>query len=660
MTIEKLNIITPDLTKQNIARIAELFPECVTEGPKETASDRGEPVVDFDLLRQALSDYLVEGPQERYRLDWPGKRQALLTANTPIDKTLRPVRQDSVDFDSTRNLFIEGDNLDALKLLQETYLGKVKMIYIDPPYNTGRDFIYKDNFAATSREYETGSGQRDATNTRLVANPETNGRFHSDWLSMMYPRLKLARNVLAEDGIIFISIDDNEVSSLIKCCNEIFGEANFIGCAGRVTKKSNNKGEYWAPNFDYILTYTRSETHARAFFGGVNHDAYDQIDDDGPRAGEPYQLVRMYMSSLENRNPEQRFFIECPDGQKVIPPGSTFPPERPKLGDGIWRWTRRKMEECADQVVIKRVKSSNLVTEDGSPARWNVFTKTYLSDVIENSTAKPNSFIESQINQIGSHEMNALGIPFDFAKPSTLIEYLIEVSRSDGDSLILDFFGGSGTTAQAVMSANAADGGSRRWIIVQLDETVDEGREAATRGFRTIPELARERIRRAGAKTLEKTPPGTRRVDVGFRAFHIDSGNFVDTRVTPQQASQDALAGMISHIRDDRSEEDLLFGALLRWGVDISLQVEKRELAGRTIWMVDPPADGNEGATLIACFARPQQGKGGIDTELADGIARMKPLRVLFRDDGFTSDSVMENVQSRFKQLAPDTDVKVL
>jgi adenine-specific DNA-methyltransferase len=256
--------------------------------------------------------------------------------------------------------------------------------------------------------------------------------------------------------------------------------------------------------------------------------------------------------------------------------------------------------------------------------------------------------------------MNDLGIPFDFAKPSTLVEYLMEVSRSDGDSLILDFFGGSGTTAQAVMSANAADGGNRRWIIVQLDEMVDEGREAATRGFRTIPELARERIRRAGAKTLEKMPAGKDPVDVGFRAFHIDDGNFLDARVTPQQASQDALAGVISHIRDDRSEEDLLFGALLRWGVDISLQVERREIADRTIWLVDPPTDGNEGAALIACFARPQQGKNGIDTELADAIARMKPLRVLFRDDGFTSDSVMENVQSRFKQLAPDTDVKVL
>jgi len=657
MTIEKLDASTPDLTQQNIERLLELFPECRTEGAREDAG-----MVDFDLLRQALSDHLVEGPAERYRLDWPGKQQALLTANTPIDKTLRPMREESVDFETTRNLFIEGDNLDALKLLQETYLGKVKMIYIDPPYNTGRDFVYRDTFAQSRKKYELDSEQVTDAGGRLIANPEGNGRFHSAWMNMMLPRLKLARYLIADEGVIFISIDENEFAALKILCDEIFGENNFLGCAGRVTKKSNNKGDYWAPNFDFVLTYGKSESHTKKFFGGANTVAYKEVDADGPRAGEPYQLVRMYMSSLENRNPEQRFFIDCPDGQRVIPPGSTFPPERPNLGDGIWRWTRNKMKECSDEIVVKRVKSSNLVTEDGSPARWNVFTKTYLSDVIKNSSAKPNSLIEDHINQLGSHEINALDIPFDFSKPSSLIQYLVEVSRSDKDSIICDFFSGSGTTAHAVMKANSEDGGKRRCISVQLDEEVEEDRAAAKAGYRKISEISRERIRRAGRKIIEDTPSLRGNLDTGFRAFGIDTGNFADTSVAPKEATQAALAGMVSHIKDDRSEEDLLFGALLRWGVDITLPIEQRELAGRTVWLVDAPEDGSgRGAALIACFAKPgSSGKGGIDTELADAMAELSPLRVLFRDDGFADDATKENVHSRFKQLAPDTQVRVL
>ena len=342
MTIEKLDASTPDLTRQNIERLLELFPECRTEGSREDA-----PMVDFDLLRQALSDYQVEGPAERYRLDWPGKRQALLTANTPIDKTLRPMREESVDFDTTRNLFIEGDNLDALKLLQETYLGKVKMIYIDPPYNTGNDFVYNDNFAQSQPDYDRESGQANEQG-RLVANPETNGRFHSNWLNMIYPRLKLAKNMLGDDGIIFISIGDDEVFNLQEVCDEVFGGDNFLGNACRVSKKANNQGDYWSPNFDYVLTYAKSKEHCPVFFGGVNYKAYKEVDQDGPRAGEKYQLVRLYMTSLDPLRgcTNQRYFIEAPDGTLLIPPGSVFPAEQEdgakvvpqKSEDKVWRW----------------------------------------------------------------------------------------------------------------------------------------------------------------------------------------------------------------------------------------------------------------------------------------------------------------------------------
>jgi adenine-specific DNA-methyltransferase len=637
MTIEKLNNITPDLTKQNIARIAEFFPECVTEGPRGTASDRGEPVIDFDLLRQTLADHLVEGPQERYRLDWPGKREALMTAYLPIDKTLRPMRDESVGFDTTRNLFIEGDNLDALKLLQETYLGKVKMIYIDPPYNTGKDFIYKDNFTQARDVYEAETGQRDE-GERLVANPETNGRFHSDWISMMYPRLKLARNLLRDDGILFISISGTEQPNARKLCESIFGEGNVIGMiTWKARVKPVNVGDArYRPQqeVDYVLIIQKAKSSSSFYplmTGGKRQYPHNLN-------GRSYRLATILKS---NRGVNYRSTMSFSLGDYSPPDGQ--------------RWQ-------AGEDVIKGLEADGyLEFREGTPFR------RYFEDE-EGAEHDPfYCFMEvewSSTAEAGKHELNALlgeFHGFDTVKPVRLIQTLISSCTAPNDEhLILDFFVGSGTAAHATMKLNAEDGGNRTYIAVQAREPslINEGERAPQ--FEYVSDLARERIRRAGAQLLKEQPDLKGKLDTGFRAFRIDSGNFADARVTPSQASQAALAGMISHIRDDRSDEDLLFGALLRWGVDITLPVEKRELAGRTIWLVDPPADGAEGAALVACFARPQQGKGGMDTELADAIARMKPLRVLFRDDGFTSDAVMENVQSRFKQLAPDTDVKVL
>lgn len=325
--MDKMKMHSPDLSQDNVAKIRALFPDCVTEAADEQGNIR--LAVDFDQLRQTLSDHIVEGPQERYRLDWPGKREALLTANAPIAKTLRPCREESVDFDTTQNLFIEGDNLDALKLLQESYLGKVKMIYIDPPYNTGSDFIYDDDFSETFDEFMRRSNQVDHHGGSLVSNPETEGRYHSEWLSMIYSRLKVARNILSENGLIFISIGDDEQASLKKVCDEIFGISNFLGCACRVAKKANNQGDYWSPNFDYILTYAKSKDYCDVFFGGVNLAAYNLVDETGPRAGEYYQLVRLYMTSLDPLRgcSNQRYFIEAPDGTLLIPPGDVFPEE---------------------------------------------------------------------------------------------------------------------------------------------------------------------------------------------------------------------------------------------------------------------------------------------------------------------------------------------
>lgn len=360
-TIDKLDLRTPDFVSENIEKLAALFPHCVTE----TAEGKK---IDFDLLQQELSQDIVEGNRERYRLEWPGKREAIVTANLPTTKTLRPVREDSVDFDNTENLYIEGDNLEVLKLLQESYFGKIKMIYIDPPYNTGNDFVYKDNFA-TDRETELfESGQIDEYGKRMVANPETSGRYHSDWLTMMYPRLKLARNLLTDDGVIFISIGEQEVHNLRKVTDEIYGEVNFIGAAGRISKKANNQGDYWAPNFDHVLTYCKSREFCTPFFGGINYSNYTEIESSGKRKGEKYQLVRLYMTSLDPMRgcSNQRYFIECPDGSFVIPPGDTFPDELkdgayipPQSGnDKVWRWSYASYLAKKDQITVKEVRSS--------------------------------------------------------------------------------------------------------------------------------------------------------------------------------------------------------------------------------------------------------------------------------------------------------------
>ena len=468
--MDKMRMESVDMTAQNIEKIGLMFPECITE--MLDANGKMKKAINFDKLHQLLSDVVIDG-NEAYEFTWVGKKEAILAANKPLRKTLRPCPDESEGWDETQNVYIEGDNLEVLKLLQESYLGRIKMIYIDPPYNTGRDFIYNDSFRQNLDDFEEGSGAVDENGMRMFKNTDANGRFHSDWCSMMYSRLKIARDLLSDEGVIFISIDDNEVDDLKKICTEVFGEANFIGCAGRITKKSNNKGDFWAPNFDYLLTFAKNKSATVPFLGEANTAAYNLVDEDGPRAGEKYQLVRLYMSSLQNRNPEQRFWIDCPDGSKIIPPGTTFPPERPNLGDGIWRWSRSTYEANIDKIVVKRVNSSNLLDENGNPAKWNVFTKTYLNDVIEKSSAKPNSFIEDHINQNASHELNALGIPFDYAKPTSLIKYLMQVAKVGDDDIILDFFSGSASTADAVMQMNTEDGSNRHFIMVQLPELID-------------------------------------------------------------------------------------------------------------------------------------------------------------------------------------------
>lgn len=658
--MDKLKMRTPDLTQDNIAKIRDLFPGCVTEIVDEKGGARW--AVDFDQLRQELADYAVEGPQERFVLDWPGKRQALLNANAPIAKTLRPVRSDSVDFDLTANLFLEGDNLDGLKLLQETYLGKVRMIYIDPPYNTGSDFIYDDDFSDEYDEYLIRSLQVDEERNRLVANQESNGRFHSDWLSMMYSRLRLARNLLSEKGVIFISISDDEQANLKKLCDEVFGSANFLGCACRVSKKANNKGDFWSPNFDYILTYSKSKQSCPVFSGGINYSAYSEVDRSGPRAGEKYQPIRLYMSSLDSR-PNQRYYIQAPDGTLLIPPGNVFPDKRVDAAhvlpqsneDKVWRWSKESYIAKKDEILIKKVRSSNLVGPDGEEVFWNVYTKTYLNDVISNSSAKPNSLVEDHINQNSSHELGELGVPFSFAKPSSLIKYLCEIAQIEDGDIVLDFFAGSATTAHGVMAFNQESGKKAKFILIQLPEVLDPSEKSQKAGFEfckkldlapTIASIAKERIRRMAQKIKEENK--NREADFGFRVLKIDSSNMADVFYAPDSLKQTDLLSTVDNIRNGRDNpEDLLFQVLVDWGVDLALPIERKTILGKAVFFVD-------GNALAACFER------GINEDLVKKLAEREPLRAVFRDNGFLTDAVKINVEQIFRQLSPRTDVRAI
>lgn len=635
--LERLTCETADLGEENVKKLLALFPEC--------ACEQGQ--VDFDKLRQVLSSHVLEGDVERYQFTWPGKRAAMAEANRKTNKTFRPDREASVNFDTTENLYIEGDNLEALKLLQSAYAGKVKMIYIDPPYNTGNDFVYRDHFSLTQKMVEDSAGVFDEEGNRYEKNDSYDARYHSNWCNMIYSRIKLARELLSDDGVIFISIDDNEVDSLKKICSELFGESNFIGCAGRITKKSNNKGDFWAPNFDYLITYAKNRDSARPFLGEANTAAYNLVDEDGPRAGEKYQLVRLYMSSLQNRNPEQRFWITCPDGSKIIPPGKTFPPERPILGDGIWRWSKSTYEANIDKIVIKEVKSSNLIDENGHPAKWNVFTKTYLKDVVDKASAKPNSFIENHINQIASHELNALKIPFDYAKPTSLIKYLCQVAQIEEGDIVLDFFSGSASTADAVMQLNITNSLKAKFIMVQLPEPTEEKHEAYKAGYKNICEIGKERIRRAGKKIQEEHPLTTQQLDVGFRVLKIDSPSINDVSKPVGEIAQAELFET-ERIKVDRSSEDLLFQVLLQTQIPLSEKIEREMICGNEVFWV--------GGVMVACLDK----QAKLTEDFFTALAERQPAMAFFRDDTFVDDSARTNLEQIFKQFSKDTKIKVL
>lgn len=671
---------SPNLTDGNIARIRELFPGCVTEARDESGALK--LTVDFDQLKQELSDSIVEGPQERYHLNWPGKREALLTANAPIAKTLRPCREESVDFDTTKNLFIEGDNLDALKLLQETYLGKVKMIYIDPPYNTGNDFIYEDDFSVDKDEFELASGVRDKEGNQLFdeerwkQNSSSKGRFHSDWLSMLYPRLRLAKNYLSDDGVIFVSIDDTECARLKVMLDEVFGESNFIAEIIRNTNSSKNQSLFVSVSHEYCFIYCRDisflqQKHADAKWSVPKNNVEEylkrvnRMKSDGMSADqitEELKILTNYPRFIDFTNYwyfDYRGLYRKGD-LGGVKKGNMIPLFNPlrncddAVPPGGFRYNKEKLEELVREDRIHFHEEGSLPT-----------IKRYLH---ENIGQRPKS-IMSDDQRPDYSLMKEFATPFDNPKQLAFIKRILSVGDKSG--LAMDFFAGSSTTAHAVMQLNAEDGGNRKFIMVQLPEPCDEQSEAFKAGYKTIAEISKERIRRAGMKIKDEggklkdeesnlfseadnssVIPHPSSLDTGFRVLKIDSSNMAEVYYTSDAVKQEELFNAVDNIKPDRTPEDLLFQVLLDAGVDLSLSIRREIIQGYSVFFVDENA-------LVACFDT------DVNEELVRELAQFRsydmPIRkIVFRDNGFASDAVKINAEQIFRQLSPETEMKAI
>lgn len=633
---------SPDLTEQNIDKIAELFPTVVTE----SIDPDGNPVraIDFDLLRQELSDHVVEGPQERYQLDWPGKRAALFAANAPIAKTLRPVRNESVDFDTTKNLFIEGDNLEALKLLQESYLGKIKLIYIDPPYNSGSDrFVYPDDYSDTNAEYLVRSGQSDSRGVRFVANPETAGRFHSNWLTMMYPRLRLARNLLTDDGVILISIDDGEQANLRVLLDEVFGTQNFLAQLIWDKQHSQQQGMFKRYH-EFVLAYARNASSLEYIKGG----------DGVIEAGALKKISRANPAS-EFRFPAGVRF-DAPNGTALT--GTFGDSEKVTVVEGV---LRAQDGATAEPVTLsagwtqKNQMTSLFAGYETFDTRGQKVLEFYFSStgklksLKERGRITPSTFLPRYgMNSEHSERLTKLmgASVFDNPKPVRMLEDFIEWFTDSGDT-VLDFFAGSGTTAEAALRVSARTGVQRQWILVQLDEACPPGSPAAVAGYATIADLARDRVNRASAEILGEVSDPAWSQDVGYRSLRIDTTNMIDVLRTPDVTDQEALAGLEDSIKADRGGEDLLFQVLLDWGLEVHESITKEQIEGFAVFLVEDGA-------LIACF------DDDVSAELVRAMAKRQPLRAVFRDSGFASDDARINAEQIFKELSPATDVKAI
>lgn len=645
--MDTLKMHSLDGVQRNIDLIGKLFPNAITEVKR---NGKVEHAIDFDVLRQELSDSIVEGREERYQFTWPDKKKAMLAANAPITATLRPVAADSVGKDGTpggfdsENLYIEGDNLEVLKLLQETYLGRVKMIYIDPPYNTGNDFVYNDDFSVECGEWRVKSGDYDESGNRMVTNTENNGRFHTDWLNMIYPRLKIAKDLLADDGVIFISIDDNEQENLKKCCDEVFGGQNFL--AQLVWERAfspKNDARFISNSHDYVLMYARDIT--KFIIGRL-----PRTEEANARYSNPDNDPRgVWMSSdisVKTYNAECDYPITAPSGRVIEPPAGRC-------------WSLSK------KAFLERLQDNRIwFGPDGNGVPR---IKRFLTDLKHDGMAPTSIMFFKDVghSQEGAQEVSRLldGGFFSGPKPQRLMQRLLTLANLKSDSVVLDFFSGSASTAHAVMSKNAEDGGHRKFIMVQLPEKTDEKSEAYKAGYKNICEIGKERIRRAGKQILSaggqlsmdgvrldtnstlNTPNST--LDVGFRCLRLDSSNMENVYYTPEEVSQQDMFSLVDNVKSDRTPEDLLFQVMLDLGVLLSSPIEVKEIAGKKVFNV---AEG----FLLACFDH------DVTEETVKAIAQMKPYYAVFRDSSMANDSVATNFDQIFETYSPETVRKVL
>lgn len=629
--MDKLRMQSSNGVEDNIMKIAQLFPDCVTETVDEKS---GQPkhLIDFEKLKQNLSDSVMSERAERYQFTWPDKSKAILLANSPVNATLRPCREDSVDFDNTQNLYIEGDNLDVLKCLKETYLHKVKMIYIDPPYNTGNDFVYEDDFAQSSEEYLANSEQFDEQGNRMFTNAESNGRFHTDWLNMIYPRLKVARDLLTDDGVIFISIDDNEEKNLRNICDEIFGAENRIETI--VWKNKYGAGAYtvgFISVHEYVLCYSKKKiSNITSELDEEGQAVYSKKDEKYAIRG-GYMTQPLMTNSLGNR-PNLMYPIEY----KGV---SIYPRKQ-------WVWSQERLQNAINNNEVE----FNL-QKDGT---YSVRSKAYLRD--ENGKmrrGKPLSLMTGPFNQEGTKEIRSLfegKSIFDFTKPTQLIKKFLSLQINDSDDtdfIVLDYFSGSATTAHAVMQLNSEDGGNRKFIMVQLPEKTDEKSEAFKAGYKNICEIGKERIRRAGKKIKEESPLTTQDLDTGFRVLKLDSTNMQDIYYSPKDISQADLFSQVDNVKPDRTGEDLLFQVMLELGATLDSKIETTTVAGKTIYNV---AEGY----LVACF------DPDVTDDVVKAIAQMQPAYAVLRDTSMKDDSTATNFEQIFKTYSPDTVTRIL
>lgn len=649
--MDKLKMQTANKADENFKKLIDMFPNAVTE----TTNENGEVVraIDKDVLMQEINTRVVDGREERYQFTWPDKKKSVLLANAPINKTLRPCREESVDFDTTENLYIEGDNLEVLKLLQETYLGKIKMIYIDPPYNTGNDFVYADDFAQNTDEYLENSGQFDEDGNRLVKNLDSNGRFHTDWLNMIYPRLKLAKDLLSDDGVIFISIDDNEVDNLRKTCDEVFGDYNFIAHIIHKNNSMKNQSKYVGVSTEFVLIYAKGLPTLNEKQGAWRtkkkgasdiNAAFKKMKDKGlPIEVIREEIMEMYSRpkyahlSRWNKVDEYGVFMDSdlsrnngPKNFTIINPETGKECLIPNRG-----WGKSKEE-------LHRLQEEHLIWygDDSTPPRMKSYLSEESESVFDNFIFADTASDKKMIDKMFGSAV------FEFPKSIEMMKQLISLCTKDND-IILDFFSGSATTAHAVMQLNAEDGGNRKFIMVQLPEETDEKSEAYKAGYKNICEIGKERIRRAGKKIKEDSPLTTTELDTGFRVLKCDTSNMKEVYYKPDEVEQTLFDNYANNIKEDRTPEDLLFQVMLDLGVMLSSSIEETEINGCKVFSV---ADGS----LYACFDK------NISDEVVTAIANEQPLYAVFRDSGMASDSVMTNFDQIFASISPSTVRKVL